>query len=102
MLFLFPVPDTAVYFAGLSSLNLRVLLSAILLGRGANVALGIAIGNASSVLPAEIVLLKWLALCVLGGLALRYQRPIRYWVLLAARRARCLLRPRRAARPTEA
>ena len=92
VLFLFPVPDTAVYFAGLSSLNLRVLLSAILIGRGANVALGIAIGNASSILPAEIVLIKWITLFLLGGLALRYQRPIRYWVLIQARRARRRLR----------
>ena len=94
VLFLFPVPDTAVYFAGLSSLNLRVLLAAIILGRGANVALGIALGNASNALPAELVAVKWIALFLLGGLALRHQRPIRYWVLIQARRARRLLRPR--------
>lgn len=96
VLFLFPVPDTAVYLAGLSSLNLRVLLAAILVGRGANVALGIAIGNASNVLPAEIVVVKWIVLFLIGGLALRYQRSIRYWVLIQARRARRILRPRPA------
>jgi uncharacterized membrane protein YdjX (TVP38/TMEM64 family) len=89
VLFLFPVPDTAVYIAGLSSLNLRVLLAAILVGRGANVALGIAIGNASNVLPAEIVVVKWIVLFLLGALALRYQRPIRYGVLISVRRIRC-------------
>ena len=94
VLFLFPVPDTAVYMAGLSSLSLRVLLPAILFGRGANVALGIAIGNAGNVLPAEIVVVKWIALFLLGGLALRYQRPIRYWVLTHVRRARRVWRQR--------
>ena len=93
VLFLFPVPDTAVYIAGLSSLSLRVLLPAILIGRGANVALGIAIGNASSVLPAEIVVVKWMALFLVGGIALRYQRLIRYWILTGARRARRIVRP---------
>jgi uncharacterized membrane protein YdjX (TVP38/TMEM64 family) len=94
VLFLFPVPDTAVYIAGLSSLSLRLLLPAILIGRGANIVLGIAIGNASSVLPAEVVVVKWVVLFLIGGLALRYQRPIRYWVLVNARRARRVLRPR--------
>jgi uncharacterized membrane protein YdjX (TVP38/TMEM64 family) len=94
VLFLFPVPDTAVYIAGLSSLSLRVLLLAILIGRGANVTLGIAIGNASNVLPAEIVMVKWIVLFMVGGLALRYQRPIRYWVLIGARRARRVVRLR--------
>jgi uncharacterized membrane protein YdjX (TVP38/TMEM64 family) len=96
ILFLFPVPDTAVYIAGLSSLSLRVLLPAILIGRGANVALGIAIGNASNVLPAEIVVVKWIALFLVGAIALRYQRPLRYWILIGARRARRALRPRTA------
>lgn len=96
VLFIFPVPDTAVYMAGLSSLSLRMLLPAILIGRGANVALGIAIGNASNVLPAEIVVVKWIALFLVGALALRYQRPIRYSVLTNVRRARRLIRPRTA------
>jgi uncharacterized membrane protein YdjX (TVP38/TMEM64 family) len=94
VLFLFPVPDTAVYIAGLSSLSLRVLLLAVLIGRGANVTLGIAVGNASNVLPAEIVMVKWIVLFAVGGLALRYQRPIRYWVLFGVRRARRVLRLR--------
>lgn len=96
VMFLFPIPDTAVYIAGLSSLSLRVLVPAILIGRGANVALGIAIGNASSVLPAEIVIAKWMALFLVGGIALRYQRLIRYWILTGARRARRVLRLRTA------
>jgi uncharacterized membrane protein YdjX (TVP38/TMEM64 family) len=96
VMFLFPIPDTAVYIAGLSSLSLRVLVPAILIGRGANVALGIAIGNASSVLPAEIVIAKWMALFLVGGIALRYQRLIRYWILVGARRSRRVLRLRTA------
>jgi uncharacterized membrane protein YdjX (TVP38/TMEM64 family) len=96
VLFLFPVPDTAVYVAGLSSLSLRVLLAAILIGRGANVALGIAIGNASNVLPAEVVIVQWVVLLLVGAATMRYQRPIRYWILCQARRARRLLRPRSA------
>jgi uncharacterized membrane protein YdjX (TVP38/TMEM64 family) len=94
VIFLFPVPDTAVYIAGLSSLSLRVLLPAILIGRGANIALGIAIGNASNVLPAEIVVVKWIVLFMVGGIALRYQRPIRYWILITLRRTRRVFRPR--------
>lgn len=97
VLFLFPVPDTAVYIAGLSSLSLRVLLAAILIGRGANVALGIAIGNASNVLPAEVVVVQWIVLLVIGAVAMRYQRPIRYWVLCQARRVRRSLRARSTA-----
>ena len=96
VLFLFPIPDTAVYIAGLSSLSLRLLLPAILIGRGVNVALGIAIGNASNVLPAEIVVVKWIALFLLGAIALRYQRPLRYRILIGARRTRRILRPRTA------
>jgi uncharacterized membrane protein YdjX (TVP38/TMEM64 family) len=96
VLFLFPVPDTAVYIAGLSSLSLRVLLPAILIGRGANIALGIAIGNASNVLPAEVVVIKWIVLFIVGGIALRYQRPIRYWILMSLRRTRRVFRPRNA------
>lgn len=96
-LFLFPAPDAAVYIAGLSSLKLPVLLAAILVGRGANVAIGIAMGSASHLLPAEIVVVKWMGFFLVGAVALRCQRPLRYWLLATGRRMRRSRRRRLAA-----
>ncbi len=96
VLFLLPVPDMAVYAASLSSLKLRWLMGAILVGRGANIGAGILIGQASAVLPAEAVMLKWGVILLVGVLLLRYQRAIRYRLLLLLRqagRARRQLRP---------
>jgi uncharacterized membrane protein YdjX (TVP38/TMEM64 family) len=97
VLFLFPVPDAAVYVAGLSSLKMPVLLAAILIGRGTNVAMGIAMGNASHILPAEIVVVKWMGLFLVGAIALRYQRQLRFWLLTTGRRMRRSLRGTSAA-----
>jgi uncharacterized membrane protein YdjX (TVP38/TMEM64 family) len=86
--FLFPVPDLVMYVAGLGTLQLRWLLPAILLGRATGILIGISIGNFTAVLPPQFVLVQWLLLVVLGAFAIRFQRPIRYFLLITLRRAR--------------
>lgn len=86
--FLFPVPDLVIYVAGMGTLQLRWLLPAILLGRATGVLLGITLGNFTAVLPAQWVIIQWILLLVLGGLALRFQRPMRYYLLIWLRRGR--------------
>ncbi len=86
--FLFPVPDLVMYVAGMGTLQLRWLLPAILLGRATGILLGITLGNFTAVLPAQWVIIQWILLLVLGGLALRFQRPLRYYLLIWLRRGR--------------
>ena len=86
--FLFPVPDLVIYVAGMGTLQLRWLLPAILLGRATGILLGITLGNFTAVLPAQWVIIQWILLLVLGGLALRFQRPMRYYLLIWLRRGR--------------
>lgn len=86
--FLFPVPDLVIYVAGMGTLQLRWLLPAILLGRATGVLLGITLGNFTAVLPVQWVIIQWILLLVLGGLALRFQRPLRYYLLIWLRRGR--------------
>lgn len=86
--FLFPVPDLVIYVAGLGSLRLRYLLPAILLGRATGILIGISMGNATATLPAQWVVVQWMLLAGLGLLALRFQRPLRYYLLTGSRRLR--------------
>ncbi len=86
--FLFPVPDLVIYVAGMGTLQLRWLLPAILLGRATGILLGITLGTFTAVLPAQWVIIQWILLLVLGGLALRFQRPMRYYLLIWLRRGR--------------
>jgi uncharacterized membrane protein YdjX (TVP38/TMEM64 family) len=86
--FLFPVPDLVMYVAGLGTLQLRWLLPAILLGRATGILIGITLGNFTAVLPVQWVILQWVLLLVLGGFALRFQRPLRYYLLIWLRRGR--------------
>lgn len=88
VLFLFPVPDLVLYVAGLGTTRLRWLLPAVLLGRGIGIFIGSTMGNATALLPAEWVLIQWGLLLILGGLAYRFQRPIRYHLLVSLRRTR--------------
>jgi len=86
--FLFPVPDLVIYAAGMGTLRLGLLLPAILLGRGTAILFGIAMGNATAVLPAQLVVVQWLLLVLLGGFAYKFQRPLRLFLLLSLRRLR--------------
>lgn len=86
--FLFPVPDLVIYVAGMGTLQLRWLLPAILLGRATGILLGITLGNFTAVMPVQWVIIQWMLLLVLGGLALRFQRPMRYYLLIWLRRGR--------------
>lgn len=86
--FLFPVPDLVIYAAGLGTLPLRWLLPAILLGRATGILLGITLGSFTATMPAQWVIIQWLLLVALGALALRFQRPLRYFLLVGLRRGR--------------
>lgn len=86
--FLFPVPDLVIYVAGLGTLKLRLLLPAILLGRATGILIGITLGNFTATMPPQLVIVQWLLLVILGGFALRFQRPLRYYILIGLRRGR--------------
>jgi uncharacterized membrane protein YdjX (TVP38/TMEM64 family) len=86
--FLFPVPDLVMYVAGLGTLQLRWLLPAILLGRATGILIGITLGNFTATMPPQWVIIQWLLLVLLGALALRFQRPLRYYLLIWLRRGR--------------
>jgi uncharacterized membrane protein YdjX (TVP38/TMEM64 family) len=105
VLFLFPIPDLVVYAAGLGTTPLRWLLPAILAGRSVGILLAITAGNATALLPPQFVLLQWVLFIGLAALAYRFQRPIRYHLLVSLRRTRratrILFRPALSA-PAEA
>lgn len=84
--FLFPVPDLVIYAAGLGTLRLSLLLPAILLGRATSILFGIAMGNATAILPAQLVVLQWCLLVMLAGFTYKFQRPMRYFLLVGIRR----------------
>jgi len=88
VIFLFPLPDLVIYIAGLGTTPLRLLIPAVLLGRGIGIVIGSSVGTATAHLPGWVVLLQWVLLLVLGSLAYRYQRPLRYHLLINLRRSR--------------
>ncbi|MBK8050456.1 MAG: VTT domain-containing protein [Anaerolineales bacterium] len=90
--FIFPVPDLVIYVAGLGTLKLRWLLPAILAGRMTGIMIGLALGKMTAILPAEWVFMQWVLLLALGYLAIRFQRPIRYHLLVNLRRMRRMFR----------
>ncbi len=88
VLFLFPVPDLVIYVAGLGTLRLALLLPAILLGRATGIFFGAVMGNATAVLPAQFVIVQWLLLLLLAAVVYRFQRPLRYYLLVGVRQLR--------------
>jgi uncharacterized membrane protein YdjX (TVP38/TMEM64 family) len=92
VLFLFPLPDVAIYIAGMSSVRMRWLMPAVLLGRSIGILVGSTLGTATAVLPAPVVLLQWVSFLILSWLVYRYQRPLRYHMLINLRRSRRMAR----------
>lgn len=92
VLFLFPMPDLVIYVAGMGTAPLRWLAPAILLARGIGIFIGSSVGTATAYLPPALVLLQWSLLLALGGLAYRFQRPLRYLLLTNLRRTRRAVR----------
>lgn len=88
VLFLFPVPDLIFYVAGLSSVPLRKLLLAVLLGRGLGLLIATTVGHMTALSNPDWVLLKWAVIGLMGALIYAYQRRIRLLLLLGVRRMR--------------
>lgn len=92
VLFLFPLPDVTIYIAGISSVRLRWLIPAVLLGRSIGILVGSTLGTVTAALPAPLVLLQWVVFLIAGGLVCCYQRPLRYHMLKSLRRSRRMAR----------
>ncbi len=88
LVFLFPVADLIFYVAGLSSVPLRVLLVALIAGRGSGLLMANVLGHWTAQLAPEVVLAIWAMIGVLAVLAYIHQRKLRLIVLLSARRVR--------------
>jgi uncharacterized membrane protein YdjX (TVP38/TMEM64 family) len=88
LLFIFPVADLIFYVAGLSSVPLRVLLVALIAGRGSGLLIANVLGHWTGQLAPEVVLIAWAIIGVLGVLAYFHQRRLRLMLLLSARRVR--------------
>jgi uncharacterized membrane protein YdjX (TVP38/TMEM64 family) len=86
LMFVFPVPDLVFYVAGLSRVPFGQLLFAVIAGRSLGLIFANIFGNLSAALPPEWVLVKWAVVLVVALFAYRYQRPIRFWVLVSVRR----------------
>ncbi|HMN30607.1 MAG TPA: hypothetical protein PKE45_20820, partial [Caldilineaceae bacterium] len=73
------------YVAGLSRVPLQQLLVAVIAGRSVGLIFANVVGMLSATLPPEWVIAKWLILGLASLAALRYQRMIRYGLLLTVR-----------------
>jgi uncharacterized membrane protein YdjX (TVP38/TMEM64 family) len=92
LLFVFPVPDLVFYVAGLTSVPLRWLLPAVLIGRGTSLLFANFLGHWTALLPPEWAIVKWSILVVAGLVVYHYQRQIRFAALINLRRLRRSLR----------
>jgi uncharacterized membrane protein YdjX (TVP38/TMEM64 family) len=88
LLFLFPVPDVIFYVAGLSSTSLRTLLIALLAGRGLGLFLANTMGHWTAINTPGFVMAQWIVIALLAGVIYLYQRQVRLFALLSARRVR--------------
>jgi uncharacterized membrane protein YdjX (TVP38/TMEM64 family) len=86
LMFVFPVPDLAFYVAGLSRVPFSQLLFAVIIGRSLGLIFANIFGNLSAALPPEWVLAKWAIVLIVAFFVYRYQRAIRFWVLMSVRR----------------
>ena len=88
LIFFFPVPDLVFYAAGLTSAPLRLLLMAVLTGRGLGLFLANSFGYWTTRLSPEWLIAKWTLILLIGLLIYWRQRHIRLYALLAVRRLR--------------
>jgi len=95
LIFFFPVPDLAFYAAGLTSAPLRLLLAAVLTGRGLSLFLANFFGSWTTRLSPEWLMVRWTLVAVMALLIYWQQRRIRLHFLLAVRRGRRWMRRRR-------
>jgi uncharacterized membrane protein YdjX (TVP38/TMEM64 family) len=94
LLFVFPVPDLVFYAAGLSSVPLRTLMLAVIVGRGFGLIFANAVGYWSLHLSPEWVAVKWAVIAFLGVIVYVNQRRIRLLMLLSTRRVQRWMRRR--------
>jgi len=97
LIFFFPVPDLIFYAAGLTSAPLRLLLIAVLTGRGLSLFLANFFGSWTTRLSPEWLIVRWTLVLALALLIYWQQRCIRLYFLLAVRRGRRWMRRRRRA-----
>lgn len=88
VLFLFPVPDLVFYAAGLSSTPLRILLIALLAGRGLGLLLANTLGHWTANTAPHWILAQWVVVGLFAGLIYFHQRRVRLLALVTARRVR--------------
>jgi len=92
LIFFFPVPDLIFYAAGLTSAPLRMLLLAVLTGRGLSLFLANFLGYWTTRLSPEWLMIKWTLILAFALLIYWRQRSIRLYTHLAMRRLRRLRR----------
>lgn len=92
LLFLFPLPDLVFYVAGMSRVPLRQLLVAVICGRGLGLLFSNIVGGLSAILPPEWDMVKWVVILAVVMAGVRYQRELRWLVLVSVRRVRQILR----------
>lgn len=98
ILFMFPVPDALIYVAGLSSLPLRTLIPAIVIGRSAGIIFANVVGGWSAQLASHWQLVNWSVFLALGVLVYAHQRRVKLYTLLGYRRGQRFVRQWRARR----
>ena len=85
LLFLFPVPDLVFYVAGMSSVPFGPLLAAVICGRGVGLLFSNLVGGLSASLPPEWDLVKWVVMLAAALAIFRYQRQLRWLILISVR-----------------
>lgn len=85
LLFVFPVPDLVFYLAGLSSIPLKRLLPAVIIGRSFGLLFANLVGGLTAHLSPEWVVVKWAVIVILGLLLYRQERKLRLYFLLGVR-----------------
>ncbi len=102
ILFMFPVPDAFIYVAGLSSLPLRTLIPAIVVGRSTGIIFANVMGGWSARLPTHWLIVNWTLFLAGATVLYLYQRRLKLYTLLGYRQWRQTVRRWRAKRGWQA